>query len=74
MERVLKKSLLVGALILMSASLSGCKTTGSDNRILYGTVAGAGIGAGIGAVGGGSVLPGAAAGAFVGATVAALTE
>ena len=73
MCRVLKKSLFVGALLLCTAGLSGCKTT-SDERILYGTIAGAGIGAGIGAAGGASVLPGAAAGAFVGATVAVLTE
>ena len=73
MEKIVKKSVLLMALFALMPALSACHTT-SNERIMYGTIIGAGIGAGIGAVGGGSALPGAAAGAFVGATVATLTE
>ena len=71
----MKRHVLILLMLTLPLGLSGCASLGrSDSRIMYATIAGAGIGAGIGAIGGGSVLPGAAAGAFVGAATAALSE
>ncbi len=71
-----KQALLIA--LLAGFCLSACSTThrpsDGEDRIMYGTLAGAAVGAGIGAAAGGSVLPGALAGAAIGAIGAELTR
>lgn len=74
MYKLFKNRVLSVALLgCLALSLSACGTT-REERIMIGTIAGAGIGAGVGALGGGTIVPGAAIGASAGAAIGAFAE
>lgn len=73
MQKVFGKIAAITLLSFVALGLNACETTRNE-RVLYSTVLGAGIGAGISAAGGGDVVASVAVGSACGAVVGFLSE
>ena len=76
MNKILKKGLTLCVLLSVATSLSACGLTSRDmnERVMWGTLTGAGVGLGIAVASGGSALPAVAIGASSGALVGLVAE